>query len=223
MNTCITYSAHLVFMNMNHIMFNHKKTITRFLGVVLLFGCSKDNLIDESKNNLLILKIDYVTGKFEGAIEQALTGEANSDSIPIRVNYRKPGDFGDISLYYLPSNQLVFNGSIIWMGRGEISYPQNFRSANNFKHLDAAISQPDADRFQVIFYNLVNNPIDYAKIWNSIRKLKIVSEYLRGNKRIGVFLYTPSVGVGDPADWDWFIVMQKTNTHASRDLQSRLQ
>lgn len=209
-------------MYMNRIMFSHKKAPTRFfaltLGISLLFSCSKDNLINEPKNNLLLLKIDYVTGKFEGAIEQELTGETNLDSIPIKVNYRAPGDFGDISLNYLPSNQLVFNGSIIWMGKGEISYPQNFRPANNFKHLDAAISQPDAYRFQVIFYNLVNNPIDYAKIWNSISKLKIVSEYLRSNKMIGVFLYTPSVGVGDPADWDWFIVMQKTNTHADLDL-----
>jgi len=67
-------------------------------------------------------------------------------------------------------------------------------------------AQPDDSRFQKIFSEL---PFDYSKIWKSISNLCIVAEYLKNNKKIGLLLYTPSVGVGDPHDWDWYVIMSK--------------
>ena len=52
--------------------------------------------------------------------------------------------------------------------------------------------------------------IDYSSIWNSISNLEIVNNYLNTNPngKINLFLYTPSVGIGNPADWDWYIILK---------------
>lgn len=148
-----------------------------------------------------------MTYNFEGGNEQFINSKiTDSDTIPITVNYKAPGDFGNIALYYQPTNDLLFDGSIIWMGTGTIKYPKTFKSAGSYPLLDNPIDKPDDSRFNSIFGK---PPSDYSLIWNSVGKLKIVSDYLKSNKKIGLFLYTPSVGIGNPYEWDWFVFMNK--------------
>jgi hypothetical protein len=45
-----------------------------------------------------------------------------------------------------------------------------------------------------------------AIIWMEIADLAIVSEYMNAQLQVGLYLYTPSVGIGNPADWDWFVL-----------------
>ena len=93
------------------------------------WSVSEDN-ITEDYNSIVILKVDYMTNKFEGGYEQQINSEiTDADTIPITIKYKAPGDFGNISLYYKPTNDLLFDGSIIWNGTGTINYPQTFRPA----------------------------------------------------------------------------------------------
>jgi len=185
------------------------KQLVIFICIVLLFGCSKD---DESiqSNSIVLLQIDYMTNVFEGGKEISIsTAISSSDTIPISVDYRPPGDFGSITLYYQPTNEMIFNGTIIWMGTGHISFPDDFDSADSFSKLGSEIEQPNITRYQTIYYDLYNQPIEYTNLWNAINKLEIVADYLNGNKKIGLFLYTPSVGIGNPDEWDWFVILNK--------------
>lgn len=185
------------------------KKFAIFIGIVLLFGCSKD---DESKvsNTILLLQVDYMTNVFEGGKEIPISFcNSSSDTIPISVDYKEPGDFGSIALYYQPTNEMIFNGTIIWMGTGKKSFPNDFNSADSFLKLGSEIEQPNITRFQITYYNLYNQPIAYTNLWNAINKLEIVADYLNSNKKIGLFLYTPSVGVGNPNEWDWFVILSK--------------
>jgi hypothetical protein len=52
--------------------------------------------------------------------------------------------------------------------------------------------------------------IAYAQIWNAIDNLEKVSNYRSVNteSNIHLFLYTPSVGDGDPKEWDWFVILK---------------
>ncbi|BEG97767.1 hypothetical protein [Bacteroides sedimenti] len=182
-----------------------KKLILLFL-TLFIFGCSEEkDKIEWSQNSILLLKVDYTTNKFEGGNVQQMNGDiSSSDTIPIAVNYKAPGDFGNISLYYLPTNTLIFDGSIIWMGTGVIKHPKEFVPADKFALLSNPIDKPDDFMFKCIFGP---SPTDYSLIWNSISKLRIVAEYLKSNKRISLFLYTPSVGIGNPKEWDWIVIM----------------
>ena len=192
---------------------NNFRYLTYFILSILLFACTKEEVIpkeecrEASANTVLLLKVDYTTNTFEGGFEQAINqGLSAGDSLPIRVDLVAPSDFGNISLYYGPTNDLLFDGSIIWMGTGEISFPASFNGANTYTLTDSISALPDSSRFQLM---LGYEPDDYAAIWESIDDLCIVLEYLKSNKNIGLFLYAPSVGVGNPADWDWIFVMSK--------------
>lgn len=178
------------------------------IAVLVLFACSKQD--DINAGNMLLLQIDFMTYDFEGGAELMVTVDNESlDTIPILVDYKSPGDFGNITLFYQPSGEMIFDGSIIWMGTGQIKYPEHFEALNKFSTMETTIEQPDPSEFQIVFYNLYNQPIDYVSIWGSINNLEIVSDYLKSNKNIGLFLYTPSVGVGDPYEWNWFVILNK--------------
>lgn len=186
---------------------NYIKKALLLIGFLVLLGCSNasDN---KNASKVVLLRVDFMTSVFEGGKELVFSVDRNNlDTIPILVDYKPPGDFGNITLYYQPSGEMIFDGGIIWMGTGQINYPENFRPPDEFELMETAIELPDASKFQIVFDNLDNQSIDYASIWNAISNLKIVDDYLKENKKIGLFLYTPSVGVGDPNEWDWFVIL----------------
>jgi hypothetical protein len=187
------------------------KKIILCLAFAGLVSCSKkddDRMhCTEPDNSILLLKVDYLTYTFEGGATINLSGPTDvGDSLPIHIAFRQPGDFGNLSLFYQPTNDTLFNGDIIWMGKGTIAFPQSFAAATNYPVHAVAEPMPDTNRFQKIFS--VSN-LDYSRLWAAINKLQATSCYLDAGKKIGIFLYTPSVGVGNPADWDWFVMMSK--------------
>lgn len=193
-----------------------------FLSLFLLVACSKNSIDDpavledpvikpiprtETVNTILFLKIDYLTYKFEGGSEKFISKAIpNTDTIPIEVVYKDPCDIGHITLYYKPSGDLLFDGSIFWAGCGGLYVPTTFDHPDTYFKTTTESAKPDDSRFQKIFSIA---PFDYSKIWKSISNLSIVTEYLKSNKKIGLLLYTPCVGVGDPAHWDWYVFLSK--------------
>ena len=182
------------------------KIVAILICIICFIGCSNGDEL----NSIVLLQIDYVTYEFERGKELAVSAEIpdQDTTLPIVFEYQSPGDFGHLKLYYEPSGQMIFYGTIIWMGTGRIIYPVNFNSSDEFPILDRTIPQPDDTQFQIIF-----PPEDYSdsysSIWNAIDDLEIVEDCMSNNKKIGLFLYTPSVGAGDPNEWDWFIVLYK--------------
>ena len=159
----------------------------------------------QSNNKLLLLQIDYLTYTFEKGIELTLSGNTSlSDSLPIILDYRAPGDEGSISLLYQPTNDTVFHGVIIWMGYGDMLYPSSLDTATVFDTLTTSIPMPDNSQFQKIYGSYEN----LTAIWEAIDNLEIVSRYLARSKRIGYFLYNRSEP-RDSAYSDWFIILSE--------------
>lgn len=177
------------------------------LGLATLIACGPGPSPDKDK--LLMLRVDHLTKNFEGAIEIDLSqNTASSDSLPIEVHYLPPGDFGNITLLYKPSGDTVFDGGIVWMGKGQINQPDSFDPPSQFTKATSPHPLPDTLNYQFIFPQH-HHSVPYDSIWYAVDDLKIVKEYARFNKKIGLFFYTPSVGMGNPADWDWFVIMSK--------------
>lgn len=188
---------------------------TKILFSILLFSilisCSNDDVnstnLQTSTNGVLMLKVDYTTNVFEGGKE--FTFENSTSAMTITNEYITPGDFGNIKMIYQEINETLFDGSIIWMGLGQINFPQDVQAANQFAHVltEDYITPPAG--FENIF-NLDNTTYDYNIMWSSVQSLVKVREYLTSNPNatVKVFLYTPSVGIGNPADWDWIIFMK---------------
>lgn len=179
-----------------------------FILLIIILSFSSCKNIDESGvSKVLVLKVDYLTNQFEGGTE--LTFTKSSPNFNIQPIYISPGDFGNISMIYQDINELLFDGSIVWMGKGYIKYPRNFIPANRFEIVLTSDYVIPKNGFENVF-NPNNTNYDYSPIWSSVQSLVKVREYLRSNPNstAKLFLYTPSVGAGNPEDWDWIIFLK---------------
>ena len=179
-----------------------------FILLIIILSFSSCKNIDESGvSKVLVLKVDYLTNKFEGGTE--LTFTKSSPNFNIQPIYISPGDFGNMSMIYQDINELLFDGSIVWMGKGYIKYPRNFIPANRFEIVLTSDYVIPKNGFENVF-NPNNTNYDYSPIWSSVQSLVKVREYLSKNPKtpVKLFLYTPSVGAGNPEDWDWIIFLK---------------
>ena len=174
----------------------------------LLLSCSKAGLQEgKTANKVLMLKVDYTTNKFEGGKEFTFTKPAST--FTITNQYHAPADFGSIKLTYQELNETLFDGTIIWMGLGKMNFPTDLLPPDKF---DAVITDDfvsPANGFQNVF-NPDDETYDYTRVWMSVQYLVKARDYLKTNpnQTVKIFLYTPSVGVGNPADWYWIIYMK---------------
>lgn len=179
---------------------------------VLFTSCSK---VESEKilfnpsltdNKILILKVDYLTNTFEGGKE--LTFQKSTPTFTITTDYKSPGDFGSIKLMYKEINEKLFEGTIIWMGKGQISFPTAFIDPKKFN-----VASTYDIIYPIGFENIFdpnNQNYNYSSIWLQVQHYSKVREYLKSNPKAmaKIFLYTPSVGLGNPADWDWIILLK---------------
>jgi hypothetical protein len=178
--------------------------------VSLAFSCSKKPVGSVGKGNnqsqkMLLLKVDFLKRNFEGGKELNFNSIITSgDSLPLKKLYESPSDFGNITFLYRTTNDTVFSGDIVWMGTGRLIYPRAFDTSSTFKKLKTMIEKPVDSRFQELHRVFYQNKDTIP--WTAINNLEIVQTYLQYNKKVGYFIYTPSVGVGDPAEWDWIFV-----------------
>lgn len=177
-------------------------------------ACSDDTetIVNEpvTQNNVLLLKVDYTTQAFEGGKELEFE---NADGFTISKTFNQPSDFGDITLKYEQTGDTLFYGSIHWNGAGQIYYPENISPANGFTALPQALPLPAESNFEVIYPLDTDEPQDevpYTALWNAVASLQKVKEYREANPtaKIYLYLYTPSVGFGNPEEWKWIIFIK---------------
>lgn len=188
-----------------------KSLFILFIFLTIFSSCSEENAPAENNTNepnkVLLLKVDYLTNTFQGGKETIYS--ENSNTFTISHQIVAPVDFGNIKLKYDEINQILFDGDIIWMGLGQIYYPQNMLAANQFGAvLTADVVFPTTSFNHILPQpNLGNN---YNQVWMAVQNLVKVRQYLISNPTgvVHLYLYTPSVGFGNPADWKWIILMK---------------
>lgn len=155
------------------------------------------------QKHILISKVDYLTFRYKGFYALNVTNKLNSgNEIPFVSQYQAPGDFGYIKLFYRNTDNLLMDGSIIWSGCGELNFPNNFRAG---LPMDNGLPYPGESRISFInnggHYETVTDERDLQYIWQSVSRQKEFQHYYgNSSKKVAVYLYTPSVGVGNPAD-----------------------
>lgn len=177
----------------------------------ILFGCNSENMDagieTNAPNQILMLKVDYTTNAFQGGT--ILGFRKKTDKFTIENQYVEPSDFGSIKLIYKELDRTLFEGTIHWMGLGKMTFPEKLEPANSFEFvLTKDLRYPGG--FENVF-NPGHRELDYDKAWLSVQGLVKVREFLDANpdQKAKLFLYTPSVGVGDPTDWYWVIYLKK--------------
>ncbi len=155
------------------------------------------------QKHILISKVDYLTFRYKGFYALNVTDKLNTgNEIPFLANYQSPGDFGYIKLFYRNTNNLLMDGTIIWSGCGSLSFPTSFRAG---QRLSNGLPYPGQSRIAFIneegHYTTVSDDTELQRIWHTLSRQKEFRHYFgHTSKKIAVYLYTPSVGVGNPAD-----------------------
>ncbi|PZF74391.1 hypothetical protein [Taibaiella soli] len=187
---------------------------------LLLGSCKKSSDTKPASSDgakLVMLKVDYQTGKFEGGkIFTYPAGSYVADSIPIQEIVKPAGDFGNVTLKYIPTGDTVFFGTVIWMGGGQRILPQQLDSSNKFAPFQLSVLKPDSTK--VKYFGGANRiefdpSQNFASIWYSIAGLSVTANAIGvDHAKVGLFLYTPSVGIGDPAEWDYYWLLYIRNS-----------
>jgi hypothetical protein len=155
------------------------------------------------QKHILISKVDYLTFRYKGFYALNVTNKLNSgNEIPFLSQYQSPGDFGYIKLFYQNTDNLLMDGTIIWSGCGHLNFPDNFRAG---LPMDNGLPYPGQSRIAFINdggnYVTVTDERELQYIWQSVSRQKEFQHYYgNSSKKVAVYLYTPSVGIGDPAD-----------------------
>lgn len=172
--------------------------------------------------DILIAKVDYMTFEYGGFYSMNVTNKQNEgNEIPFLADYMSPGDFGYIKLYYRDQSNLLMDGSIIWAGCGELNFPETFVKGNSsntyvpeytmkrgLSFPSDRISYIDADGSYVQDVDESDNDLGY--IWQTLSAQdEFMSYYEQTSKKVAVYLYTPSVGVGNPYDAYYMVFVER--------------
>lgn len=161
----------------------------------------------EGENKVLMLKVDASTGEFEGGKELSFDDAA---TFTIAADYVTPADFGSVKLFYEELGAPLFGGTIVWAGTGEMTYPE--LDTKDMFPRGEALPMPGAEMFHEV--RITEGPSslepDLQMLWGAIGDIELVNAYRQSNPdaKISLFLYTPSVGIGNPAEWDWFVIFK---------------
>ncbi|UOK41222.1 MULTISPECIES: hypothetical protein [Flavobacterium] len=194
-----------------------KKIFFSLIIAFVLISCTDqdDTLTTPSSNtsrDLMFLKVDFQTNAFRGGTEYHFENVAMSPTIPFEETYVPPSDFGSYSLKYIPANTVVFSGTISWMG-GQNDYPvqhpsTDFQTSQNTASVNLTTAQyftPTADIIASEGYSNLN----YHAVWDVVKNLEITNQYMSNNAKVGFLLYTPGLGIFQPQNACWFVILYK--------------
>lgn len=166
------------------------------------------------QKNILISKVDYLTFRPRGFYAMNVQNPVSSgNEIPFVAQYQEPGDFGWFKLFYQTTDNLLAYGSIIWSGCGQLEFPEFFKAGQK---LNSGLPYPGQSKIAFInnggHYCTVNaeHEVELQRIWQTLSKQEEFQHYYgNSHKKVAVYLYTPSVGIGNPADWYYLVFTEQ--------------
>jgi len=199
------------------------------LFITALIGCNSENFLNYDKDDksdkehlkdkddegdksgtdkVLLIKMGYQTNEFEGGVEFVFS--KRSEDFTIDVEYSPANDFGYVKMIYKELSEPLFEGTIHWMGKGTMIYPEELLPPDSFIRLITCDYVYPINGFENIF-NPQCMKLDYDRPWGIVQTIaKVKTEYMVINRtqKVKVFLYTPSIGDGNTEDWSWIFFLK---------------
>lgn len=177
--------------------------------LLLWASCNKKNANSPNyaaPQKLLVLKVDYQTNAFKGAHIFSFTHTDTTFTLENEFDW--PIDNGYVKINYREFNTTVFDASLMWMGTGEIHYPQ-LSPASQFNYLPVSDTVYPISGFADVC-NPYQHTYDYTPAWFAIQKLDVVRSFLQQHpsEQVKMFLYRPSAGGTEPDGWSWIFFLK---------------
>jgi hypothetical protein len=180
------------------------------------------SFIKEDYMNLAILVLDFLTYEFlEGSVDYyPLCDSCDLDSLPFIVEFMSPMDYGEILFKYSYNSDTLFYASIWWAGTGQVLYPEEFIPSSEFGYQEETIVLPGHEQY----FDFWLTPNGYSwqefiekadSAWEAIDSLQITKEFSEYSFRVGIYAYTPVVGLFDPTYAKWIIFLYYGNSFST--------
>jgi len=204
------------------------KTLKALFLVEILFQltCNGQNntVIKPGFANISTLIVDYDTYQFEGGnMSYYYCPICPNDRLPFLFDYKSPGDFGGIKVILKSTLDILFDATIIWMGKGEIKYPTNL----NLNYPFTYSTHPISKALDLVYFKTDGKISDDScfiqkadSAWDVISSLEIAHIFSNHNSKAGIYLYPPTVGLFDPSVAKWVVFLYSSDiADCSRNLQ----
>lgn len=187
------------------------RNIICLFALFAFLGCDNDNskepdiiICPIESTMVFALTVDYTTNEFLGGytVDTPISGH----TLTMACEYESPGDFGSVRWYDEQSGNDLFAGTIVWMGKGERTFPKKAYPPASFPKLDKTTAISPVALLHSEFDGS-DNDADYALVWKAVANLQCVS-WADSSTPAYFYLYRPSVGEGNPADWYWVIFLK---------------
>jgi len=181
-----------------------KNLFLSFITFLCLLSCGNDKL-DPCLSNTYVfaLTVDYTTNDFLGSYVLDLPA---TDSVEFTCDYKSPSDFGEVTWFDKKTKTNLFSGTIIWMGKGERTFPEKIEKPSSYGKLEKPTPMPTLIPLYHDEYQYKDPDVDYKLIWDAV-KYQQNSAWAQMSVPAYIYLYQPSVGAGDPKDWYWIIFL----------------
>jgi hypothetical protein len=184
------------------------------LTILAMPACKKDKTPSGdgsgTGDKVLLLKVDYLTKKFEGGQEVTLSTPASSFAATAKT--LNQGDFNHLWVTAAGSGDTLFYGVEEWMGYGDYKYPALLEA----KDFATVTSTAKMSSFENIYHQLGREDYKYDTVWHAVANLGKTQEYIKANPKqtARIFLFYGSMGGIGPKGaeetyWKWIIMLNK--------------
>lgn len=167
-----------------------------------VLSCSPE-ITPEEESQMAVYVVDYGNNRFEAGTILNLTKvniAFNSIEIDIISDPVEGENDGAVSLFYEPTNEKIFEGSINLEGNASINFPGMTPGADFFE-IDSPISLNSRTIEDIGGpYNESITPV-----WGAIDQLGLTEIFLSNGAMIGRFLYKPAEDNSE--NWKWIILL----------------
>lgn len=179
------------------------KKVFALLLTSLIFVSCEPNVGPEENSQMVVYVVDYRNNRFEAGTVLNLTKVNigfNSIDIDIIEDEVSGENDGAVSLFYSPTNEKIFEGSINLEGSASINFPGMAPGVDFFE-----IETPVSLNSRTV--EDIGGPYNdsFTPAWGAIDHLGLTEIFVNNNAMIGRYLYRPAED--NDQNWKWIVLL----------------
>lgn len=165
---------------------------------IVFFSCTSDDEPTETTTNdkVVMAIVDFETNVLEGGYVYDFPTYNSTFTLDYLSYPYENTEATDIELIYAEQQSLLFSGSIIWMGIGQRSQPNQLQDLTPVLTLDYVYP---VNGFETNSTN-TDQTLSFVSAWSAVQATTEVRAALNANPNqvVKAFFYSPAIGLEQP-------------------------
>jgi hypothetical protein len=173
--------------------------------LLVLIQCTISSI---AQSSFATIVVDYQTLQFEGGyLSYHASPNSLVDSVPLKVSYIAPNDFGGITFTF--NKDTIFDAEMVWFGGGQIYFPEILSVDSPFTNSNIKTQMPVNTSYFDRRGEITTNQ-DFIRTadsaWNIIESYYITHHLNDIGLRVGIYLFEPDP-VGRKKNNKWILFL----------------